>query len=249
MVGAEHYRDILQRERRNYREEVARVQRTTDQFQRDRTEEWQRRYHRVARLSKNLVRKTQAIWAQENSDFNDLARKALGDLETTRNRYETQMALAAPVKYWKDKSSEHKTAERTMLKSSACYFLVAIISLFLVAYLCSDYILSLPKDIDRAAVYVIVSGGLLAFTTILFWVGRIIIKLYLSEHHLRVDSAERAVMTQTYLAMTEEGSATDAERAIVLTSIFRPSPDGIVKEDGPADASLGGILSRLLTTR
>ena len=47
--------------------------------------------------------------------------------------------------------------------------------------------------------------------------------------------------------MTHEGTATEAERAIVLSAIFRPTPDGIVREDGPMDMSVGGIVSKFLS--
>ena len=246
MVGAEQYRDVLQRERKNYRDEVARVRRESDQFQQDRNEEWKLRYGREIRLNRRLLDRTKAIWKRENSNFHNLAQDSLAELEDTKNRYEVQMALAAPVKYWKDKSDDHGNSEKVMLTIAILYFITSLISLFILGKFSAEYIIELDKDVDRAAVYVIVSGGLLAFTTMIFWFGRVVMKLYLSEHHLRVDAAERSIMTQAYLAMTEQGSATEAERAIVLSSIFRPSPDGIVKDDGPADASIGGILSKIL---
>jgi Family of unknown function (DUF6161) len=83
-------------------------------------------------------------------------------------------------------------------------------------------------------------------STVAFWIGRLLTKLYLSEHHLRNDAEERATMTTTYLALTSEGAAADADRHIVLSAIFRATPDGIVKDDGPSDASVQGLLSKLL---
>ena len=249
MVGPEKYKIALQQERRSYREEVNRIGQLAKAQQHSREEEWGRRLRRARRLSRHLIDKTADRWQAHHRAFSDATQKTLSALQDTQNRYQQQMALAAPVQYWRTKSSDHRKAERTMLQIAALYFVAALCGLWFVASGAAKYILALPKDVDRAAVYVIVSGGLLAFTTMLFWIGRIVMKLYLSEHHLRVDAAERAVMTQTYLAMTEEGSATEAERAIVLSSIFRPTPDGIVKDEGPTDASLGGILSKLLTSK
>ena len=79
-----------------------------------------------------------------------------------------------------------------------------------------------------------------------FWAGRLIVKLWLSEHHLRGDAQERAVMTKSYLAMTENDKAQDTDRAIVLSAIFRPAPDGVVKEEGPQDIGLHALMAKLL---
>lgn len=97
------------------------------------------------------------------------------------------------------------------------------------------------------ALYVVISGGLLLLSTIAFWVGRLLTKLYLSEHHLRNDAEERAVMTTTYLALINEAAASDTDRQIILNALFRATPDGIVKDEGPTDASVQGLLTKLLT--
>ncbi len=40
-------------------------------------------------------------------------------------------------------------------------------------------------------------------------------------------------MITTYLALINEGgAATDKERALVLAPLFRPTEDGLVKDDG-----------------
>jgi Family of unknown function (DUF6161) len=71
------------------------------------------------------------------------------------------------------------------------------------------------------ALYVVISGGLLLLSTLAFWVGRLLTKLYLSEHHLRNDAEERAVMATTYLALNHEGIALEADRQVVLAAMFR----------------------------
>jgi hypothetical protein len=40
-------------------------------------------------------------------------------------------------------------------------------------------------------------------------------------------------MVQTYLALIEDGKMTkDEDRALVLTPLFRPAADGLVKDEG-----------------
>ena len=90
-----------------------------------------------------------------------------------------------------------------------------------------------------------VSAGLASVAGMVFWVGRLLTRLYLSEHHLRHDAEERAVMTTTYLALTHERAAEETDRQIVLAALFRSTPDGIVKDDGHGDLSIPGLLARL----
>ena len=51
-------------------------------------------------------------------------------------------------------------------------------------------------------------------------------------------------MTQTYLALTRENAASETERQIILTALFRNSADGIVKDDGPPDIGLQALISK-----
>jgi len=247
LIGNEQYRKTLQTERRNYRDEVARIADEARQTQLNRDAVWKRRIRHGNGLMRRWIEATKGRWDTHSRSIEERAAASIASITATEHAYIQQMALAAPVAYWSEKAKDHKIAESKLLKISISYFVVAIIVLFVVGWMSSNYILRLPKDVDRAAVYVIVSGGLIAFTTMMFWIGRLIVKLYLSEHHLRVDANERSTMTKTYLAMTHEGTATEAERAIVLSAIFRPTPDGIVREDGPMDMSVGGIVSKFLS--
>jgi hypothetical protein len=164
--------------------------------------------------------------------------------------YLEAMRLQAPVKYWEDKATGHGTKERGALIRLAIFFPVAIGGMGWAFWKSATYLLAhaaQPGAQTPAALYVIITGGLAVLSTILFWIGRLLTKLYLSEHHLRNDADERAIMTQTYLALTKEAAATDADRNIVLTAIFRNTPDGIVKDEGPGDVTLQALLSRALT--
>ena len=130
------------------------------------------------------------------------------------------------------------------------FFPLATTTLLSVFFLVGRFLINHPEtETSKAplALYVVISGGLLLLSTMLFWVGRLLTKLYLSEHHLRNDAEERAVMTTTYLALSTEGAAAEADRHIVLNALFRATPDGIVKDDGPSDPSLQGVLAKLMS--
>jgi hypothetical protein len=72
------------------------------------------------------------------------------------------------------------------------------------------------------------------------------VRLFLSEHHLAINAEERATMALTYLALTADEKADEKERALVLASLFRPTADGIVKDDAAPDLAPGAILSKIL---
>jgi hypothetical protein len=69
----------------------------------------------------------------------------------------------------------------------------------------------------------------------------------MSEHHLAIDSEERAVMAKTYLALTKDKAADEKDRSIILTSLFRPTADGIVKDDAAPELSPGALISKVLS--
>ena len=172
--------------------------------------------------------------------------EAIGNLLQTDDIYKRQMALLAPVLYWKGKAKSHAIWEAAYAFLCLAYFGGAAWSILTTA---SKAILFLEtqKGQNLASVYVITGGALLGGTTLLFWLGRVIVKLFLSEHHLRSDCQEKAVMTQAYLSMDTNERFSEADRAIVLASIFRSSPDGIVKDEGPADIAGTAVLAKLLS--
>ncbi|WP_425487836.1 DUF6161 domain-containing protein [Microvirga lupini] len=61
-----------------------------------------------------------------------------------------------------------------------------------------------------------------------------------------IDAEERATMVKTYLALTEKHAADEKDRALVLASLFRPTTDGIVRDDGAPDMSPAALLSKVL---
>ena len=74
-------------------------------------------------------------------------------------------------------------------------------------------------------------------TTIAFWIGRILLRMYLSGHHLATDAEERRTMIMTFLALAKSKSVQDADRNLILTALFRPGSDGIVKDDAAPEVS------------
>jgi Family of unknown function (DUF6161) len=184
-------------------------------------------------------------------------RVARDELLATRKTYEELMRLRAPADYWQSKSLDHHRSEEEYLNSTIKAAIVfVVLSVFLpILFITNGYqwIVArvgegrISENIAASvslASYVLLGLYVLLVTTGL-WGLRVLVKLYLSEHHLRADATERLTMTMTYLALTEKGAATDVDRTIILSALFRPSQDGVVKDEG-IDPSIPHLLSRAL---
>jgi Family of unknown function (DUF6161) len=85
-------------------------------------------------------------------------------------------------------------------------------------------------EIPYAALFKATAFAIL-MTTIAFWIGRILLRMYLSGHHLATDAEERRTMIMTFLALAKNKSVEENDRKLILTALFRPGSDGIVKDD------------------
>jgi hypothetical protein len=70
--------------------------------------------------------------------------------------------------------------------------------------------------------------------------------MMISENHLKSDAETREVMISTYLALIKENGTTEKDdRHIILSSIFTPPTDGLLKDDGlPIATQLGMLANR-----
>lgn len=203
---------------------------------------------RASAMAKRLFNQKRRTWISVQSAWQEGANRAVEEIQNTDTKYKEFMNLKAPVEYWQGKAEQHKNRESLARRLLIIYFPATTLFVGFIFYKIANFLLNSPKLQDGdvpIALYVVVSGGLVILSTLAFWIGRLLTKLYLSEHHLRNDAEERAVMTTTYLALTNDGEAADADRQIVLNALFRPTPDGIVKDEGPNDASLHALIARL----
>lgn len=256
-----HWSEELKRERANFRQAARDIILRTETEaaqQRDALSALNRRGLDIARRlfkSRRIKWKAaQDAWTERASDqvgnIVQQGHNAVTKITETDNTYHEFMKLKAPVEYWTSKKNDHQTREAAARRKLYAYFPVTII-LLVIAFALAGYFLLTHPDTQASkapvALYVVVSGGLLLLTTMAFWVGRLLTKLYLSEHHLRNDAEERAVMTTTYLALLGDGGAAESDRQLVLAALFRPTPDGIVRDDGPGNLSIQALAAKFLT--
>lgn len=171
------------------------------------------------------------------------AKASFARIDALEATYREKIGLLAPVEYWKKKAQKHKDARKWLLVLTIAYFVITLAGLGSLFFNAGYYLIH--HKLENNAALFVAGAGLATLSGVLLWAGRLITRLYLSEHHLAHDSEERAVMTETYLALTGEKAATDAERAIILTALFRNTSDGVVRDDAAPDVSMGGLIARL----
>ncbi len=206
-----------------------------------RDNEWRKMSKLALTIGKRALRRGRSIWESQQKALGQQQLDAIYAIRAVQRAFEETMQLQAPVKYWRDKADNHKIAEDNARRRLYWFFPLSALILALTFAIAAYFLL---KATANPALYIVVSGGLAIISTLGLWIGRILTKLYLSEHHLRNDAEERAVMTTTYLALTRENAATETDRHIVLNALFRSTPDGIVKDDGPGDFNIAALLSR-----
>lgn len=169
------------------------------------------------------------------------------------------------VKLWEDRSDKHEKSSQIALISFSLLLLTVVATGILIPIYFGEQIsqnfysqFCTPigsNDCERVASAKgpLTIAGLLAVISVLMWATRLSYKVYLSERHLRLNAKEKMAFAEAWLAMKEGaeqgGSEVSAENeAIVLGSLFRPTQDGIIKDDeGSLDISAVAMLSKHLS--
>jgi len=179
--------------------------------------------------------------------------RAVDSIKSVEIAYREHMGLKAPVEYWSDKATQHRKAEFWARIWVIAFFLITLPGM---AFAFNETGVALIRQALEVrpegaapfpnAIFLIASAGLASCAGVVFWAGRLLTKLYLSQHHLRQDAEERATMTETYLALIENSAASTEDRQVILNALFRNTPDGIVKEEGGLDPSIAAALGKFL---
>ncbi len=252
--------DRLKRERTNFRMATRNLLEKVDAEAAERDRSVRKLTDRVQGIARRIFDRRRNVWQEAQEEWGLSAAETVAQIQSqaidsissikgAEASYREFMRLKAPVEYWQNKATEHGAREDKARTRLYWYFPITIAVLAIVFVAAGAFLLYHPDTATSKspiALYVVVSGGLLLLSTLAFWIGRLLTKLYLSEHHLRNDAEERATMTTTYLALTAENAAGETDRQIILAALFRATPDGIVKEDGPGDIGLQGVLAKMI---
>jgi hypothetical protein len=181
---------------------------------------------------------------------------AQSELDNIKNTYDQHMAIAAPVDYWEAKRTKHRNL--TLISGVAFIIGVGSVGLFLSSKMQSisaalKLATSNPQPVAASAnqaassvqaasqMPVTVSSAITTWeiatfvmvAVLCFWILRLLVRIFLSNMHLENDAAERVTMAKTYLALIRsDGLSKEGNIDAVLAALFRPTGDGIVKDEG-----------------
>lgn len=184
-------------------------------------------------------------------------------LETLEETYRAHMKLKAPVLYWKTKAERH-------FKWAVGSGIAVVLSMIALGCLLYWQLREVGETVKKNAVLAETAAKaaktvatnpvpvdvlsstwhfdvaiLVLLGTLSFWFIRLLVRVFLSHLHLENDAAERVTMAETYLALSSEDKLPEGEDLrTVLAALFRPSGDGIVKDEG-VPPSLVDFLTKL----
>jgi Family of unknown function (DUF6161) len=153
------------------------------------------------------------------------------ELQNITKTYDEKLALEAPVRYWKNKRKNHTAAKKNLFIWLIVFVVASLILLFSGYHaLLADFEPGETPDYWRL-------GVAITFLSTVFWIARILVRIYLSHLHLEEDAFQRITMIQTFLSLMRRGKLPkDEDMNLILTALFRPNGDGLVKDEGVPSA-------------
>lgn len=175
-----------------------------------------------------------------------------------RDLYEAQLRIRAPVKLWESREELHGTKSKAAMQRFMGFGVASIMAAMAIPVLAGDYISASffetvclsENNCERvfSAKGPLMVTGLVLVLSIMMWVTRLQYRIHLSERHLSLDASEKKAFSEAFLALKEGGEVGVSNEAIILTSLFRPTQDGIIKDDeGGFDFSATTLLAKQLS--
>ncbi|WLI89946.1 DUF6161 domain-containing protein [Massilia sp. R2A-15] len=170
---------------------------------------------------------------QKHDDLIEGHKSRMAGIESV---FKEKMTLRGPVEYWSRRKEYHEMFSGIF--GLASFFLIAVGG-GASAWWAADVFAKVPEGKAPAAWQIASLGIVVVFVA---WAIRLVIRLFLSHSHLGTDAAERVVMTQTYLALLEDDKLKEeTDRSLILGALFRPTSDGMVKDENIPHPMLDAI--------
>jgi hypothetical protein len=188
------------------------------------------------------------ISEEAGSTIANLTSSSKEKIDNWFSAFKEQRQLEAPVALWEERATTHENTLKSRAGGVALAAFAIAHGIFKDAVIAPQNGRLFSVNGMRASFHfelLLASAGTLLYLTMYLWTMRLLVRLYTTEHHLAIDARGRSALTETYLSLTKEGAATDADRAIMLAVIFRPVADGMVKEDGPPAISPAAMIATL----
>ncbi|WP_271618644.1 DUF6161 domain-containing protein [Bradyrhizobium sp. CCBAU 51745] len=167
------------------------------------------------------------------------------ELESTLKAFEIHMELQGPVTYWRKRAQQYRRGSNWALLFVLLFLIIAVAGLYYLYDIAAAHFPADATSIPYAALFR-ASAFALLMTSIAFWVGRVLLRIYFSARHLATDAEERRTMITTFLALTKKSAVKDDDRKFVLAALFRPGADGIVSDEAAPDTMFAALMGSIL---
>lgn len=165
-----------------------------------------------------------------NHQFEEFDKNTLQKIKDYEELYTNKLRLEAPAHYWNKRAEKLKKEGRKML-----YWLIGFVSVCtLLLYM---LLWHSPKDMlesiftgDKGSA-IRWSIVFIIFLSFVAYGIRVLAKAMFSAFHLARDAEEREQLTHVYLALQKDNAVTDADKALILQSIFSRADTGLLKDD------------------
>lgn len=159
------------------------------------------------------------------SEFNSTSNQKIKDLESL---YSEKLMLEKPAEYWNKRANELRTTGNWWLFGLIMTTVAGSITLFCLIYSISD---SKTNNFIQTGNGVRALIGYVTLISFIAFLIRTFTKLTFSTFHLVRDAEERKQLAYVYLSLKEQGAVSDADRQIILQSVFSRADSGLLKED------------------
>ena len=166
----------------------------------------------------------------------------IATLETT---YNEKLKLEAPARYWNQRAQTlTKEGKRWLWWFIGCC-LTGVFSLGVVLYFISNG--TLAELFTKTGSAIRWSLVFITFISFLAYGIRLFSRLTFSTFHLARDAEEREQLVYVYLSLKKDKDVSEAERNLVMQSIFSRSDSGLLKDaDTPTMPGTGGIIEKII---
>ena len=162
---------------------------------------------------------------ERNTSYADLVNGHQEEMENIRKAFKHETALKSAVMYLQNKGASHRKLAWRFAISAIVVGGAAISGALYLGFAVLAGKSRVDFDLPQLAAAAFV-------VTLAFWLLRVLVRSLLSNMHLSQDMGARAVLVQTYVALIAEGGAIEAEdREKVIALVFRPTSDGLVRDD------------------
>lgn len=166
----------------------------------------------------------------KNEQWQNWFEPTIEKIASLEETYKEKLKLEEPAKYWDNRAKKLRTQGWWSLGIFVGLVIVICIFLGLILWNPPEIFKTsiLSEDKSTAIKWILIYATLLSF---LAYCIRALSKTMFSSFHLARDCEERYTLTYFYLALLKDSTVTDADRQLIMQSLFSRADTGLLKED------------------